>query len=112
MPIYFSQCECGHGEDYYQTIEGRDDAPIHCGKQMQRIITAPSMVMDDIAPYRSMVTGEMITSRARHREHLRDHGMTEVGNETKYLNNRKVPALPSGVKEALIRATFDEYRKR
>ena len=38
-------------------------------------------VMDDIKPYRSMVTGELITSRSKHREHLRAHGMEEVGND-------------------------------
>jgi hypothetical protein len=35
----------------------------------------------DIAPYRSMRTGEVISGRAQHREHLRRYGLTEVGNE-------------------------------
>lgn len=39
------------------------------------------LVMPDIAPYRSMITGEIITSRSRHREHLRAHGYEEVGND-------------------------------
>ena len=39
------------------------------------------MVISDIAPYRSMRTGEMIAGRAQHREHLRQYGLTEVGNE-------------------------------
>ncbi len=39
-------------------------------------------VMPDIAPYRSMVTGEIINSRSRHREHLKDHGMVEIGNDS------------------------------
>jgi hypothetical protein len=39
------------------------------------------MVISDIRPYRSMRTGEMITGRAQHREHLNRHGLTEVGNE-------------------------------
>ena len=42
-------------------------------------------VMPDIAPYQSMIDGTMITSRSQHREHLKQHGCTEVGNETKYL---------------------------
>lgn len=45
-------------------------------------------VMPDIPPYRSMVTGEMITSRSQHREHLKAHGMREVGNEVKYVTQR------------------------
>lgn len=38
-------------------------------------------IMPEIEPYRSMVTGEVITSRAKHREHLRRHGMVEIGND-------------------------------
>lgn len=38
-------------------------------------------VMGDISPYQSMQTGEMITSRSHHREHLRRHGLVEIGNE-------------------------------
>ena len=45
----------------------------------KRIITHE--VMPDIAPYKSMMTGEMITGRRQHRDHLRDHGCIEVGNE-------------------------------
>lgn len=43
--------------------------------------TAGPMVMSDIKPYKSMVTGEMIGSRSTHRAHLRQHGLIEVGSE-------------------------------
>jgi hypothetical protein len=39
------------------------------------------MVMLDIQPYKSMIDGSMITSRSVHRDHLRQHGCIEVGNE-------------------------------
>jgi len=39
------------------------------------------MVMPDISPYKSMIDGSMITSRSVHRDHLREHGCIEVGNE-------------------------------
>lgn len=39
------------------------------------------MVMPDIKPYHSVIDGSLITSRSRHREHLREHGCIEVGNE-------------------------------
>ena len=39
-------------------------------------------IMPDIQPYQSMVTGETITSRSKHRQHLRDHGMMEIGNDS------------------------------
>ena len=39
-------------------------------------------VAPDIQPYRSTITGEMITSRSQHREHLKQHNCFEIGNET------------------------------
>jgi len=42
-------------------------------------------IMPDIDPYTSMVTGEIITSRSKHRQHLQEHGLQEIGNETENL---------------------------
>lgn len=39
------------------------------------------IVMPDIQPYKSVIDGSLISSRSRHREHLRAHGCIEVGNE-------------------------------
>lgn len=39
------------------------------------------MVMPDIEPYTSMITGETITSRSKHRQHLKDHSCIEIGND-------------------------------
>lgn len=70
-------------------------------------------VLGDIEPYRSMVTGEIIGSRSRHREHLRDHGMVEVGNEVKHLtrNANRLPGAPAGTREAVIQAYKQVMRK-
>lgn len=46
--------------------------------------TEPStgiQIVPDIQPYKSMITGERITSRSHHRSHLRAHNCIEVGNE-------------------------------
>ena len=56
----------------------RDGKAIETG----RLGKSGPMIMPDIKPYRSMITGEMITSRSKHREHLKRHGCIEVGNET------------------------------
>lgn len=44
-------------------------------------------IQPDIEPYKSMITGEMITSRSKHRQHLKDHNCIEAGNEQKYFMN-------------------------
>lgn len=49
------------------------------GNQPERV--SGPMVMNDIQPYQSMIDGSMITSRSTHRDHLREHGCIEVGNE-------------------------------
>ena len=44
--------------------------------------TEPNMgIIPDIQPYKSMITGEIIHSRTRHKTHLKDHNVVEVGNE-------------------------------
>lgn len=52
---------------------------------------ASAYVMGDIQPYKSMVTGEMISSRSRHRDHLKQHNVIEVGNEVKYMMQPRKP---------------------
>lgn len=63
-------------------------------------VNAP-MVMPDIQPYKSMITGEMIQSRSAHRDHLRQHGCIEIGNETKHMKSKPMTP-PPGLKERLI----------
>lgn len=45
-------------------------------------------IIRDIEPYQSLKTGEMITSRSKHREHLKEHNLMEVGNERKAFDER------------------------
>ena len=69
------------------------------------------LIMADIKPYRSMADGSLITSRSKHREHLRVHNCVEVGNETKYLRPKPLTS-PPGLKEAVIQATEQVLSKR
>lgn len=109
MPMYRVMCsDCKSEQDIYRTFKTMDDLPLCCGKPVQRKLCAP-MVMTDIQPYRSMVTGEIINSRSQHRAHLRDHGVVEVGNETKYLQPKPITA-PAGLKETLINVAADKLR--
>lgn len=48
--------------------------------QELREISSP-MIMKDIEGYKSMQTGEWISSRSHHREHLKQHRLIEIGNE-------------------------------
>lgn len=67
------------------------------------------LVMPDIEPYKSMITGETIQSRSRHREHLREHGCIEIGNEAiKTMDYySKIPDVEPKQRHELIRAQID-----
>lgn len=70
-------------------------------------------VMPDIQPYKSMVDGSIINSRSRHREHLRQHGCIEYGNDKSVLNPvRKPLESPPGLKETIIRVANEKLRSR
>ena len=68
-----------------------------------------SMIMPDIKPYRSMADGSIITSRSKHREHLRAHNCIEIGNET--LRPKPITS-PPGLKDAIIQATEQVLSRR
>lgn len=68
------------------------------------------MIMPDIQPYKSMVTGEEISSRSKHRQHLSRHGLIEVGNETKYLKNQPKKMDDKKLRETLRRQVYDKLR--
>lgn len=65
-------------------------------------------VIPDIEPYRSVVTGERIRGRAHHRNHLREHGLIERGNEP--IRERRPKPMPP-VHEDIKRA-IAEIRSR
>jgi hypothetical protein len=50
-------------------------------------------VMPDISPYKSVIDGSEITSRSKHRTHLKDHGCIEVGNEKQ--TPKPMPTVPN-----------------
>ncbi len=75
--------------------------------------TSVHEVMPDIKPYKSMITGEMITSRSQHREHLRAHGYKEVGNDSSLLKpyTGMPDTSPQKRKELLIAQVNDMTHK-
>lgn len=66
-----------------------------------------TLVMPDIKPYKSMIDGSEITSRSRHRKHLREHDCFEIGNDTAALFKKPDLTLDPERKE-LIAAQIRE----
>jgi hypothetical protein len=76
-------------------------------------VNAPA-VIDDIAPYRSMIDGTWITSRSEHRAHLQQHGCREVGNDAMTLAEQQLkkgfPEASPQKRKELIVAQVDAMR--
>lgn len=106
MPVYIVACQCGHHEDIFRKIDERDtDLPSHCGLQMRRILTAP-MVRCDEQVIKSMVDGKIYTSRGKYRQHLKDSGMIELGNESVKAPGPLKP--PPGLKQKIIQQVYEK----
>jgi hypothetical protein len=58
-------------------------------------------IISDIKEYPSVITGEMISSRSHHRDHLRAHGCIEVGNEVMTRREEPLPPVKDDIKAAL-----------
>jgi hypothetical protein len=81
MPVYVYAHNCGRIREIVKSVkEHTKTIPCECGGEMWQKLT-PVHVIADIEPYRSMATGERIKGRSHHRQHLKDHGLIEVGNE-------------------------------
>ena len=81
----------------------------------QEPISEGVMVMPDIQPYTSMITGETIHSRSQHREHLRQHNCFEVGNEAQKIADRaykNIPDVAPQQRKELIRSQIDAMTNR
>lgn len=64
----------------------------------------------DIQPYQSMIDGSIISSRSKHRLHLKQHGCVEVGNDSSLHKPRKPLESPPGLKETLIQVANEKLR--
>lgn len=50
--------------------------------EIMRLPPKTTQIISDIQPYISQIDGSVISSRSKHRDHLRANGCVEVGNET------------------------------
>ena len=74
-------------------------------------IDAGYYVVPDIQPYRSMVDGSEITSRSKHREHLRQHGCVEIGNDSSLYRKPQPLQSPPGLKEEIVRVANQKLKR-
>jgi len=104
-----SHYEYRNGEVIY-AVEG---GVVTIDKRDQEHSVRSFQVMPDIQPYKSMIDGTVITSRSKHREHLKAHGCVEIGNDSSLRAKPKPLQSPPGLKDEIIRAVHQvESRQR
>ena len=102
-----------YGDDGHIVAQFEDDRCVYVDESFKTPAALSFQVMPDIQPYRSMIDGSVISSRSRHREHLRAHGCVEVGNDSSLYRPPKPLESPPGLKEKIIRAVNEvEERDR
>ena len=67
--------------DYWTPTCGKEEAERSWEEKEKNLKRSASMVMSDIGGYISQVDGSWIESRSKHRDHLKRHGMIELGND-------------------------------
>ena len=108
MPRYEYECSCGALTERYCSVkEHTPRIKCACGRMAVQVLGF-AHVIPDIAPYKSMVTGERIRGRAHHKQHLREHGLIEVGNER--LPPRQPKPLPPVAPD--IKRAYEELRSK
>lgn len=92
----------GHGKKTYKMIDG-----VLTLVHQSRSVNQSAYVMGDITPHQSTITGEMVTTRSRHRQILKDSGCVEVGNEDMGKHTPKRDTRSKGVREDLAKTLSD-----
>ena len=87
--------------DYWTPTCGKEEAERSWEEKEKNLKRSASMVMSDIGGYISQVDGSWIESRSKHRDHLKRHGMVELGND-----------VPTKSKDIEISRKSQEQRKR
>ena len=95
-----------------EVIYAVEDGVVTVDKRDGESNTRSFQIMPDISPYRSMIDGRIINSRSAHRQHLRDHGMVEVGNDSSLRAKPKPLQAPPGLKDEIIRAVHQVESKQ
>jgi hypothetical protein len=77
-------------------------------KQAQTRRHAP-MVQSDISGYISQIDGSWIDSKSKHRNHLKQHGCIEVGNEKM---SNATPKQDQQLKQRIAEIAYEKLRYR
>jgi len=98
--------------EWWTPTIGAEEAKRSWEDKQKNVRMSPPAVMSDIGGYISQVDGSWIDSRSKHRNHLKQHNMIEVGNDVPM--QQKAPELSAKSqrerKEMIGRQVYEKLR--
>lgn len=76
MPLYQYLCACGRTADEFRSVSERNNAPLCCGKPMQKQLGG-HRVIGDMEPYYDENLESVVKSRKHRQQVMREQGVYE-----------------------------------
>jgi len=96
--------------EWWTPTIGREDAEKSWEEKQKQPIRATHMVTSDIGGYISQVDGSYIESRSKHRDHLKRHGMVEIGNDVPMKHKAVEVANPEQRKRQIAEQVYAKLK--
>ena len=100
--------------DWWTPTIGKEAAEASWEEKQKQPVRMANMVISDIDGYVSQIDGSWIESRSKHRDHLKRHGMVELGNDlpTQQKTQQVSKQSQEARKRAIAEATYAKLRYR
>lgn len=96
--------------EWWTPTVGKEEAEKSWEEKQKESVKKFHMIASDIGGYISQVDGSWIESRSKHREHLKRHGMVELGNDVP-LKQKQVEIQDNRVrKERIAQQVYEKLR--
>lgn len=76
MPLYTYECSCGKSADEFRSVAERNNAPLCCGKPMQKQLGG-HRVVPDVVPYFDDNLESYVKSKQHRKQLMREQGVYE-----------------------------------
>jgi hypothetical protein len=98
--------------EWWTPTVGKEAAEASWEEKQKVTVRQANMVMSDIGGYISQIDGSWIESRSKHKAHLKQHGMIELGNDpiTQHKPVEIDRKSQEARKRALAEATYAKLR--
>lgn len=96
--------------EWWTPTIGAEEAKRSWEDKQKNVRMSPPAVMSDIGGYISQVDGSWIDSRSKHRNHLKQHNMIEVGNDVPMEHRKLSTRHDKERKEFIGRQVYEKLR--